>query len=51
MREIAATLSGVDLPDDLALGAAAVFERLAAAKDRGDLDVTAVLHMLRDRRQ
>ncbi|TGD86047.1 NAD(P)-dependent oxidoreductase [Mycolicibacterium sp. CH28] len=50
MREIAATLDAAGLPDELALGAAAVFERLAAAKD-DQLGIDAVLDMLRARRQ
>lgn len=50
MDEIASALNESELPDDLALGAAAVFERLAGAKDH-DLDVDAVLDMLGPRRQ
>lgn len=51
MREIADTLSGVGLPDDLALGAAAVFDRWTSAKGEDGLDVQAVLAMLREPRQ
>ncbi len=45
MHEITATLAAADLPGELALAAAAVFERLAAGRDC-DLDVDAVLDLL-----
>jgi hypothetical protein len=49
MREAADTLRDSALPGDLALGAAAALERWAAAKDREDLDVAAVLSLLATR--
>lgn len=51
MEEAAATFAAAGLPGDLALGAAAVFRRWAADRDRFDLPVPdALAHLRGDRR-
>lgn len=50
MRDAAAALHDVGLPDGLAVGAATALERWATAKDRDDISVTEVLRLLTERR-
>jgi 3-hydroxyisobutyrate dehydrogenase-like beta-hydroxyacid dehydrogenase len=47
MLEAASSFAGLGLPDHLAKGAAAVFDRLSADKDNADLEVVDVLRQLR----
>jgi 3-hydroxyisobutyrate dehydrogenase-like beta-hydroxyacid dehydrogenase len=50
MREIAKSFNARGLPDGFGIGAAEVFERLAAFKDRPDADLDAVVNALNESR-